>query len=154
MDIRYQPPTAALQIEVARSGSGSLIAMSLGLLLSVGVSVALAFAVTMFYRILLPDVPLTMQEQLPVLMRVSPNSYLFVWMSLVGFGFSALGGNVCARVAHARNYWLGLSLACLTEFCRGRLARSDPLPVFMALAALTIASVLLGTAIGLHRTPT
>ena len=145
----YAAPDAKLADPAAGPGS-AFKAVSLGLVADLGGSVGAALALALAYGVVL-GISGASQEEIEAA-TVSTDSWFFYLTTLVGFGFSVLGGYVCARIAKRSEYKLAAVLAGISVLL-GLVFTFAQYSVLMnvVLAVAGAAAVMLGARLGCAR---
>ena len=148
----YAPPAAELADQPSRPWA-PWAAVLLGLLVDVGGSALTGLFVGVGYAafsIASGADPKSLTENLAGL---ASDPWAVGISAIVGGFFSLLGGWLCARLAQRRDYKLGIVLAILSFLCGLLMSANEYSPmVHVMFAALTFASVLIGTRLGFPRT--
>lgn len=144
----YAPPDAKLADPAAAPGS-PIKAVAIGLAVDLGGSIVASILLVLAYGIVLGALGVSAEEIESVTSNMPTDSPLFYLATLVGLGFSALGGYVCARIAKRAELKLGAILAAISAGI-GLAIGGDPgrLGMLISLTLLGIAAVIAGARIG------
>ena len=88
-------------------------ALLFGVLTDVGGSIAVGAVAVFFYSIYLASAGVKREDFMASMTDPEPFSFFGIATAVIGYGFSILGGFVCARVAKRREYALGAALAAI-----------------------------------------
>jgi hypothetical protein len=146
-DNPYTPPETRVADPENEPGS-PLKAIAAGLAVDIGGSLATGFVLAMLYGAMLAASGASAEEVASAFADLSPYSWVSVAGSVVGGGFSVLGGYLCARIAKRSEHRIGAIMAALSTIV-GMLASSSyaPLENFV-LAVLTFVTVMIGVQMG------
>src|SRR5258705_175319 len=147
----YAPPEATVHDQPAKPGS-AFKAIALGLAVDIGgsfigtVLLPLGFcAAPRAAGVKGEDIGATMQAS-------ATDSWFFYVGTLVGLGFSVLGGFVCARIARRSELKLGAILAALSAISGLALAGDEQqLGTLLSLTLLGFGAVIVGARLGLAK---
>jgi hypothetical protein len=134
----YAPPDARLADPIAAPGS-PIKAVLIGLGVDIGGTVVATLILAIAYGMFLAASGASQEEIAAASAGTSTDSWFFYVSSLVGCGFSLLGGYVCARIARRSEYTLGAILAAISAVF-GLWAAMDHYQIGI-LASLTLASI-------------
>src|SRR5215510_393560 len=109
----YAPPEATVQDLPSKPGS-AFKAIALGLVVDVGGSLIAAVILAAIYGAALAATGVPREDIAAAMQASTTDSWFFYVGSLVGLGFSVLGGYVCARIARRSEMKLGAILAALS----------------------------------------
>ena len=144
----YTPPQAALADTDAKPGS-PVKAVLLGVMTDIGGTLAVSLVLGIVYGMKLAASGASQEEIGALSANPTLDSGFSIAASLLGCGFSVLGGYVCARIAKHSEYRLGAitgAIAAMIGMLLG--ASSYPLAADIGLAGLTFLSVMLGARLG------
>jgi hypothetical protein len=148
-DSNYLPPTAEDKDPPSKPGS-KIKALMVGLTIDIGGTLLASILILVVYSVILAAAGAPPAETEAALRDLSPTSSLSIAAAVVGCGFSALGGFVCARVARSTNYRLGIVLAAISLLTGFLLSGEQYSLSYQAvMASATVACVLLGTRLGM-----
>ncbi len=147
----YRAPQAPLAD--ARRGPGSPAkGVILGVLTDIGGSLLAGFLLLFAYGIYLAASGASEEEIQRAATQPDPASAIGIFSFVVGFGFSMLGGYVCARVVRrAEMKWAGVVAAISITIGFGLGLGAYPLALNVVLAAVGVAAVLAGGHLGARR---
>ena len=147
----FEPPATTLADPALPPGS-AVKAVSLGLLVDIAGTLAASTVLGIVYAAFLTATG-EPEDQVPELLESAfQDGWGFVVGTVLGCGFSVLGGYVCARISRRQDMKLPLVLAALSIGIGVLLAGSAYSVVRdVALACLTVACVLAGAKLGLRR---
>lgn len=144
----YAPPDARLADPVAAPGS-AIKAVGIGLVVDIGGSVVAILLLAIAYGVLLGASGASGEE---IEAATANGSWFFYAGAVVGGGFSALGGYVCARIARHSEYRLGGILAVVSALIGLVLTFEDySFKMNLVMAAGGAVAVMLGTRWGMAR---
>jgi hypothetical protein len=89
--------------------------MVAGLAVDIGGSMLASIVIGIVYAVVLASRGMAPEEVGKILTALDPSSGYFILSSAIGFGFSLLGGYVCARIARRDERRLSVILAALIE---------------------------------------
>lgn len=145
----YAAPDAKLADPAAGPGS-AFKAVSLGLVADIGGSVGVSLVLALGYGVVL-GISGASQEEIEAA-TVATDSWFFYLTTLVGFGFSVLGGYVCARIAKRSEYKLAAVLAVISVLLGlGFTFAQYSVLMNLVLAIAGVAAVMLGARLGYAR---
>src|SRR5690349_20937062 len=98
MDNPYRAPTAAVR-DPPPPPRSPILAMVAGLAVDIGGSMLASIVIGIVYAVVLASRGMAPEEVGKILTALDPSSGYFILSSAIGFGFSLLGGYVCARIA-------------------------------------------------------
>ena len=144
----YAPPEATLQDPPPKAGS-ALKAIALGLAVDIGGTVLAGAILALLYSMVLAASGSGADEIAATMSMMATDSWLFYAATIVGLGFSVLGGYVCARVARRAELKLGGILAAVSAVL-GIVLSSEhyQLGTLLSLTLAGIGAVLLGARLG------
>src|SRR5262245_28827166 len=144
----YAPPEATVQDQPSKPGS-AFKAMALGLAVDVGGSLIAAVILAAIYGAALAATGVPREDITAAMQASATDSWFFYVGSLVGGGFSVLGGYVCARIARRSEMKLGAILAALSAIS-GFLLGGDAvqLGTNLSMMLLTFGAVLVAARLG------
>lgn len=146
----YRPPASDPAPRTEPRGS-AVKAVLLGALADVGGSVAAGIVLTFTYAFLLGLAGADPEQIAFALANVPVDSWFSILGMVVGSGFSVLGGYLCARIARHSEYQLGAIVAAISALSGLVLGGRVPAGIDLAFSLVTVASVMLGSWIGLIR---
>ncbi len=145
---QFAPPEAVLADPPPRAGS-PVKAVLAGLAVDLGGSLLLGIVLGIVYGISLARSGLNGEQIRRAAETMPPDSWLVIVGTIAGAALSVLGGFVCARIARRSDYLLGFVLGGISAAVTWATALgSHGLLASLALAALGLACVLLGTHLG------
>jgi hypothetical protein len=144
----YAPPQAALKDAPPAAGS-PVKAVTLGLVADIGGTLAGAVVFMVIYGIVLGVSGASAEEITAATDFTSTDSWQFYVTTLIGLGFSVLGGYVCARIARRNEMQLGAVLAVLSAAI-GVLLGGDQyqLGTLLSVTLASIGAVMVGARLG------
>ena len=144
----YAPPEAKLADMPAEAGS-PIKAVTFGLLVDLGGTVLATLVLAFVYGIALAVSGASAEEIAAAADPAATDTAFFYGSILIGLGFSALGGFVCARIARRDETMLGGILAALSAFIGWVLAGDQyELGTVLSLTLASIGAVLIGARLG------
>src|SRR6476620_7926605 len=147
----YAPPEASVQDLPARPGS-AFKAISLGLATDIGGTLVATIILALIYGVALGAAGIQGEEIAATIQASATDSWFFYATTLVGLGFSVLGGFVCARIARRSELKLGAILATLSAVSGLALAGDEQqLGTLLSLTLLGFGAVLVGARLGLAK---
>lgn len=148
----YAPPEATVHDLPARPGS-AFKAIALGLATDIGGTLLATIVLAVIYGVALGAAGIKGDEIAATIRASATDSWFFYATTLVGLGFSVLGGFVCARIARRSELKLGAILATLSAVSGLALAGDEQqqLGTLLSLTLLGIGAVLVGARLGLAR---
>jgi hypothetical protein len=147
----YAPPEAAVQDLPARPGS-AFRAIVLGFATDIGGTLVATIILALIYGVALGAAGIKGEEIAATIRASATDSWFFYATTLVGLGFSVLGGFVCARIARRSELKLGAILATLSAISGLALAGDElQLGTLLSLTLLGFGAVLVGARLGLAR---
>jgi len=150
-DNPYKAPTAPVKDALPPPRS-PIVAVLAGLAVDIGGTVVAGIVIAIVYAIILASQGLDAEKIQTVLSTVDPSSTYFAVGTLMGFGFSVLGGYVCARLARRRERRLALIQGLLSAAIGLSMAGDDfEIGVNIGMSLLTALSVVLGGELGRRR---
>ena len=148
----YAPPQAAVKDLPAGAGS-AIKAVTFGLAADIGGTFASTLVLMVIYGIVLGASGAS-AEQIAAASEgaLTDDSWLYYTSTLVGLGFSVLGGYVCARIARRAELKLGGIVAVLSALIGLFLAGdSYQLGTLLSLTLASIGAVMIGARWGLAK---
>jgi hypothetical protein len=146
----YSPPKAPLREEPPPPGS-AFKAVTLGLLVDIGGTMLTSVALGIAYGATLAASGMNRGEIEAALANISEDSLISIAGSLIGMGFSVLGGFVCARISRRQDYRLGSVLGTMSAGLGFAMGLGQVEAGWnLALALTTFGAVLLGTRLGMR----
>jgi hypothetical protein len=148
----YAPPDASVQDLPPRPGS-AFKAIGLGLATDIGGTLIATVILALIYGIALAVSGVKREDIAATMQASAADSWFFYLTSLVGLGFSVLGGYVCARIVRRSELKFGAILAALSALF-GILFAGDntqQLGTFLSLTLLGIGAVVVGARLGQAR---
>jgi hypothetical protein len=146
----YATPKAASTDE--RLPGGPVKAVLVGLAIDVGGSIVLSTVLAITYGVMLARSGMTAEQIAQAIATPEPTSFLSILGYVLGCALSILGGFVCARIARRRDYKLGAILGAISAVLGLAMAYGQySLIENLGLTALTFASVMLGTRLGMPK---
>jgi hypothetical protein len=144
----YAPPEATLQDPPPQAGS-AFKAIALGLAVDIGGTLVAGAILAFVYGMVLAASGTGAEEIAASMSTIPTDSWLFYAATVVGLGFSVLGGYVCARVARRSELKLGAILAAVSAVL-GIVLSADhyQLGTLLSLTLAGIGAVLLGARLG------
>jgi hypothetical protein len=147
----YAPPEATVHDLPRKPGSG-FKAIALGLAVDVGGSLIASVILAAIYGAALAAEGVKPEDIAAAMQASATDSWFFYVGSLVGLGFSVLGGYVCARIARRSEMKLGAILAALSALSGFFLAGDQlQLGTLLSMTLLGFGAVLAGARLGLAR---
>jgi hypothetical protein len=144
----YAPPEAAVHDLPVRPGS-AFKAIAVGLAVDIGGSLLATMILALIYGAVLGASGAKAEEIAAAMGAGATDSWFFYAATLVGLGFSVLGGYVCARIARRAELRLGAILAALSTLIALMLgAEQQELGIFLSLTLAGIGAVLAGARLG------
>jgi CBS domain containing-hemolysin-like protein len=141
----FAPPASDVRDVSLRPGSpikGAII----GLLVDIGGTTITGIFIGIVFAVYMAKSGMSQEQIYAALSNSRFGTPISIVSTIVGGGFSMLGGYVCQRIALRKNYRLALLIACLsTAFGSAMAGSSNSLTWHTLMAALTFGSVLLGT---------
>ena len=126
--------------------------MVAGLAVDIGGSMLASIVIGIVYAVVLASRGMAPEEVGKILTALDPSSGYFILSSAIGFGFSLLGGYVCARIARRDERRLSVILAALIEVIGLVLgAVSLGIGLNLLMLVLTFAAVTAGGELGRRR---
>ena len=110
----YRAPTAAVR-DAPPPPRSPIVAVLVGLVVDIGGSMLASIVIGIVYAVVLATRGMPPAEVGRTLTALDPSSGYFIFSSMTGFGFSLLGGYVCARIARRDERRLSVILAALIE---------------------------------------
>lgn len=144
----FEPPKSQVADGNDRPGS-SAKAVILALLVDIGGSTLASFAVAIVYTIYLGSGGMPADRIESALVTDMQQGWGFALGTIVGLGFSVLGGYVCARISRRQDLRLAYVVGALSA-AFGLLLGWDALPLVMhvPMAAAGVAAVVFGARLG------
>ena len=151
MDNPYSPPTSPVSDPPPAAGS-AFKAVALGALTDLGGTIVSGIVIGMIYTMMISNSGLSDDEVAAQLQEFGKDGGGYLLLTLVGCGFSILGGYVCARISQRTDYRLGFATAGLSV-AFGLLMGWDQADALLhaAMAIVTLVSVLVGVKLGMPR---
>jgi MFS family permease len=147
----YTPPEAKLK-DPGRQPGSPVKAVVFGLLADVGGTFLGSMVFGIVYGAMLASGGVSPAESQAALANVGRTGWGFAILSVMGCGFSVLGGYVCARVSRRLDFRLGLTLAALSAGSGLVMGQGSEAPVQnLLMAGVTVACVLMGTWYGIRQ---
>ena len=147
----YAPPEATVH-DLPRKPGSAFKAVALGLATDIGGTLAATVILALIYGAALGAAGVRGEEIASTMRASATDSWFFYVTTLVGLGFSVLGGYVCARIARRSELTLGAVLAALSAILGLALAGDEPqLGTLLSLTLVGIGAVLAGAQLGLAR---
>ena len=145
----YAPPGAAVEDLPAKPGS-ALKAVSLGLVADIGGTLAGGIVLMVIYGIVLGATGASAEAIMASAADFNAtDSWLFYLGTVVGLGFSVLGGYVCARIARRAEMKLGAVLAVLSAVIGLLLSANEyQLGALLSITLASIGAVMIGARLG------
>jgi len=147
----YAPPEAAVHDQPAKPGS-AFKAIALGLAVDVGGSLIASVILAAIYGAALAAEGVKPEDIAAAMQASATDSWFFYVGSLLGLGFSVLGGYVCARIARRSEMTLGAILAVLSALS-GLFLAGDALQLgtLLSMTLTGFGAVLVGARLGLAK---
>jgi hypothetical protein len=147
----YSPPEASVQDLPSKPGS-AFKAVAMGLLVDIGGSLIGTIIIAVLYGIALAAAGVKREDIAAAMQPTATDSWFFYASTLLGLGFSVLGGYVCARIARRSEVKLGAILAALSASA-GLAFAGDAvqLGTLLSLTLLGIGAILVGAKLGLAK---
>ena len=147
----YKAPTAAVR-DPPPPPRSPIVAILAGLAVDIGGSVLASIVIGVVYAVVLATRGMPPEEVGRTLTALDPSSGYFILSSMIGFGFSLLGGYVCARIARRDERRLSVILAALIEVI-GLVLGAATLGIGLnaLMLVLTFAAVIAGGELGRRR---
>ena len=125
-------------------------AIALGLATDIGGTLVATAILALIYGIALAASGVKREDIAATMQASATDSWLFYVSSLVGLGFSALGGYVCARIVRRSELKFGAILAALSALLGILFAgeNTQQLGTFLSLTLLGIGAVVVGARLG------
>jgi len=143
----YSAPGSRIDPVPAMKGS-SVKAIVLGVLIDIGGSAAISILLMLAYGFI-AAADGDSSEAITRLGELRQNSWPWIASSVIGLGFSVLGGYVCARIARQRELLLGCILAAIsTTFGLIVSASYYSAAMNLLLAVASVASIMVGAWFG------
>ena len=151
----YSPPEATVRDQPPRPGS-AFKAVAMGLLVDIGGSLIGTIIIAVLYGIALGAAGVKREDIAAALQpTTATDSWFFYASTLLGLGFSVLGGYVCARIARRSELKLGAILAALSAIAGLAFAGDGvQLGTLLSLTLLGIGAILVGAKLGLAKNRT
>jgi hypothetical protein len=145
----YAPPEATVHDLPPKPGSW-FKAIALGLATDIGGTLVATAILALIYGIALAASGVKREDIAATMQASATDSWLFYVSSLVGLGFSALGGYVCARIVRRSELKFGAILAALSALLGILFAgeNTQQLGTFLSLTLLGIGAVVVGARLG------
>jgi len=145
----YSPPGATVHDQPPRPGS-AFKAVALGLATDIGGTLVATAILAVIYGIALAASGVKREDIAATMQASATDSWFFYVSSLVGLGFSVLGGYVCARIARRSELKFGAILAALSALFGILFAgeNTQELGTFLSLTLLGIGAVVVGARLG------
>jgi hypothetical protein len=144
----YAPPQAAVKDLPAGAGS-AIKAVTLGLVADIGGTLAGTVVFMLIYGIVLGVSGASAEELAAASDFTATDSWQFYAGTLLGLGFSVLGGYVCARIARRSEMKLGAVLALLSAAIGVLLAADQyQLGTLLSVTLASIGAVMVGARLG------
>ena len=144
----YAPPEATVKDLPVKAGS-AFKAVALGFVADIGGTFLAGMVLALVYGAVLSASGESMEEIMASSKAIGTDSWLFYAGTLVGLGFSVLGGYVCARIARRDEMKLGAILAGLSALV-GVLFSGEAyqLGTLLSLTLAGIGAVMIGARLG------
>ena len=150
-DNPYKAPTTPVK-DAPPPPRSPIVAVLAGLAVDIGGTVVAGIVIGIVYAIVLASQGMGAEQIQTVLSTADPSSAYFAVGTLVGFGFSVLGGYVCARLARQRERRLALIQGLLSGVIGLSMAGDDfEIGVNIGMSLLSALSVVLGGELGRRR---
>jgi hypothetical protein len=146
----YKPPMAPVK-DAPPPPRSPILAIVAGVAVDIGGTMAASIVLGIVYAVTLAGQGMGAEEVGKALTEVEPGSGFYLVGAAVGFGFSVLGGYVCARIARRGERRLAALQALLVVAVGLLMGDSPDSPLDALLFLATLAAVMLGGELGRRR---
>ena len=151
MDNPYKAPTTPMK-DVLPPPRSPILAVLAGVAVDIGGTLATTTVIGLVFLAMIAPQGGSPEEIRQALVDADPLSGYVAWGTVVGFGFSVLGGYVCARVARRQERRLA-AIAGLIIGAIGLCIGGSPLGIWanVGMSVVSFAAVMLGGELGRRR---
>lgn len=151
MENPYSPPNSRVKDPPPSPGT-PFRAVALGVLTDIGGTIISGIVIGMIYTVMISASASSPDEVTAQLQDFGKDGGSYLLLTLVGCGFSILGGYVCARISQRTDYRLGFVTGAIS-IAFGLLMAWDAAEALyhVLMAAVTLVCVLAGVKIGMPR---